>query len=60
MQLVSFAAQKAVQDSLECKLIFGQDMSGLLKLIKEAWLGVDNNVNLPDRVFNIFNSHRVS
>ena len=58
VHLVLFATQEAVQDSLEFsqfELIFRQDMCGPLKLIKEAWLGTDNNVNLLDRLSSIFN-----
>ena len=53
VHLLRFATREAVQDSLgfsPFELLFGREVCGLLKLLKESWLTDDDQVSLLDQV----------
>ena len=53
IHLLLFAAREAVQESLgfsPFELVFGREVRGPLKLLKESWLDEDHQVNLLEQV----------
>ena len=53
IHLLLFAAREAVQESLgfsPFELVFGREVRGPLRLLKETWLVEDNEVNLLEQV----------
>ena len=58
VHLLLFAARGAVQDSLgfsPFKLLFRREVHGPLKLLKENWLGEDDQVSLLEQVSQLCN-----
>ena len=56
VHLVLFAACETIQEALgfsSFELVFGWTVHGPLKLLKEAWLGEDTNMNKLDYVSDL-------
>ena len=63
IHFVLFAARESIQESLgfsSFKLVFGRVVCGPLKLIKEAWLGEDSNMNSLHHVSDLHEKQHTS